>query len=121
MKKLKIFFAMLIAFATFQSVNAQSDKMQRTIGAKTQTIQVNGVCEMDKLRIEDAALKVEGVKSAGWNVDTKTLAITYSIFKKDAVNNVEKVLASVGHDTEKFKATDVSYNNLPLCCHYPRK
>ncbi len=121
MKKLKVLFAVLIAFATFQSVNAQSDKLQRTIGIKTQTIHVNGVCEMDKNRIENAALKVEGIKSAAWNVDTKMLTVTYGVFKKDAVNNVEKVLASIGHDNEKFKATDVAYNNLPLCCHYRRQ
>jgi len=27
----------------------------------------------------------------------------------------------VGHDTEKVKADDVVYNNLPPCCHYRKE
>ena len=26
-----------------------------------------------------------------------------------------------GNDTEKFKADDLAYQNLPDCCHYQRK
>jgi hypothetical protein len=29
-------------------------------------------------------------------------------------------LASVGHDTEKYKASDDVYAKLPDCCHYER-
>jgi hypothetical protein len=31
-----------------------------------------------------------------------------------------KKLATVGHDTEKYKAPDDVYAKLPGCCHYER-
>lgn len=112
---------MLFAFATFQSANAQSDKSQRTIGIKTQTIKVYGTCDMDKRRIENAAYIIDGIKSATWDLNTQTLAITYSIFKKDVPDNVQRKIASLGNDTEKYKGDDMAYQNLPECCHYRRK
>ena len=121
MKTIKLLFAMLFAFATFQSANAQSDKTQRTIGIKTQTIKVSGTCSMDKRRIETAAYSVDGVKSAVWDEYTQVLTLKYSVFKKDAADNVQKKIASVGNDTEKYRADDIVYQKLPDCCHYPRK
>ncbi len=32
-----------------------------------------------------------------------------------------KKLASVGHDTEKYKADDKAYNALDECCKYERR
>ena len=121
MKTIKTMLAIMIAFASFQSASAQSDKLQRTIGINTQTIQVNGVCDMDKRRIENTTLNVEGIKTAVWDVDTKLLTITYSIYKKEAIDNVQRKLASIGHDTEKYRATDAAYNDLPICCHYRKQ
>lgn len=121
MKKIHLLFAMLFAFATFQSVNAQSDKTERTIGIKTQSIKVSGTCSMDKRRIETAAYSVDGVKSAIWNEYTQVLTLKYSVFKKEAADNVQKKIASVGNDTEKYRADDAVYNKLPDCCHYQRK
>lgn len=118
---MKLLFAMLFAFATFQSANAQSDKTQRTIGIKTQDIKVSGTCSMDKRRIETAAYSVDGIKSAVWDEYTQVLTIKYSVFKKEAADNVQKKIASVGNDTEKYRADDAVYNKLPDCCHYQRK
>ena len=112
---------MLFAFATIQSANAQSDKSQRTIGIKTQNIKVSGTCSMDKRRIETAAYSVDGIKSANWNEYTQVLTLTYSIFRKDAADNVQKKIAAVGNDTEKYRANDALYQALPDCCHYQRK
>ena len=121
MKTIKILFAILFVFATTLSVNAQSDKSERTIGIKTQTIKVYGECDMCKKRIENAAAKVDGIISAIWNPDTKLLKIKYSIFKKESAENVQKAIAFVGYDTEKYTATNTSYNALPDCCRYSRK
>lgn len=112
---------MLFAFATIQSTNAQSDKTQRTIGIKTQNIKVSGTCSMDKRRIETAAYSVDGIKSANWNEYTQVLTLTYSVFRKDAADNVQKKIAAVGNDTEKYRANDAVYQALPDCCHYQRK
>lgn len=120
MKTIKILVAMLFAFATFQSANAQSDKSQREIGIKTQNIKVAGTCGMDKRRIEAAAYTVDGVKSAVWNEYTQVLALKYSVFKKAAADSVQKKIALAGNDTELYKATDAAYNSLPDCCQYAR-
>ena len=37
-----------------------------------------------------------------------------------AVDALEKKLASVGHDTEKYKAENKVYDGLPGCCKYDR-
>lgn len=112
---------MLIACITTQSVNAQSDKTERSIGIKTQTIKVSGTCSMDKLRIETAAASVDGVKSAVWDQYSNTLTIKFSVFKKKVVDDVQRKIASKGNDTEMYRADDSVYERLPDCCHYQRK
>ena len=120
MKMIKLLFAMMVAFLATQSANAQSDKTQRTIGTKTQFIKVSGLCNMDKQRIEGAAYSVAGVKSAEWNASTQVLTLKYNAFQKNAAEMVQKNIALAGNDTEKYKADDVTYQNLPDCCHYQR-
>ena len=121
MKTIKILFTVAILLVTVSFANAQSDKTERTIGIKTQTIKVSGTCSMDKRRIETAAYSVDGVKSAYWDEYTQVLTLQYSVFKKDAAENVQKKIASVGNDTEKYWADDIVYQKLPDCCHYQRK
>ena len=121
MTTIKTLFAMLFAFATIQSANAQSDKTQRTIGIKTQNIKESGTCSMDERRIETAAYSVDGIKSANWNEYTQVLTLTYSVFRKDAADNVQKKITAVGNDTEKYRANGTVYQALPVCCHYQRK
>ena len=117
MKAFKILIAAIIVLATFQSTIAQSDKSQRTIGIKTATLKIKGTCSMDKRRIETAANSVNGIKSASWNEYTEVLTVTYSVFNKDVADSVQKKIASIGYDTEKYKATNEAYNNLPCCCY----
>ena len=47
------------------------------------------------------------------------LAVTFDPAKTN-VEALSKKLAAVGHDTEKFKASDDAYAKLPGCCHYDR-
>lgn len=121
MKTIKTLFTVTILLVTVSFANAQSDKTERTIGIKTQTIKVSGTCSMDKRRIETAAYSVDGVKSAYWDEYTQVLTLQYSVFKKNAAENVQKKIASVGNDTEKYCADDIVYQKLPDCCHYQRK
>ena len=121
MKTIKMFFTVAIMLVTVSFANAQSDKTQRTIGVKKETIKVSGTCSMDKRRIETAAYAVDGVKSAVWDEYTQMLTLKYSVFKKDAADNVQQKIASVGNDTEKYRADDTAYQLLPDCCHYQRK
>ncbi len=48
----------------------------------------------------------------------KYLTLKYDLFKKEAVDDVQKKIASVGHDNEKYQAEDKVYTALPDCCHY---
>jgi copper chaperone CopZ len=86
---------------------------------KTETIKVWGNCETCQARIEKAA-KVDGVNKASWDKSTKLLTLVYdpATVKSD---DIQKKIALVGHDTEKYKADDKVYAKLPGCCQYERK
>ena len=120
MKSFKILM-IAIAMITFQPASAQSDKSERNIGIKTQSIKVLGNCGMDKKRIEKNAVLVDGVKSAVWNEDTQILTLKYNVSKNNIADDVQKKVAAAGNDTEKYRADDAVYESLPDCCHYPRK
>jgi len=87
--------------------------------SKTEKFLVNGKCEMCEKRIEMAALSLEGVSKADWNKETKEIDVTIDE-AKTSLQNVQKAVAKVGHDTEAIKATDEAYNGLPACCKYDR-
>ena len=86
---------------------------------KTTEVKVWGNCGMCKKRIEKAAM-LEGVSKATWDKETKMLTLVYNEDKVKAAD-VEKRVASVGHDTEHFFADTKTYDGLPECCLYDRK
>ncbi len=117
---MKNIFKIISVFALFMAIISIS---QPTVAANsetkkvvTDTIHVHGVCGMCKDRIENAAL-VKGVKKAEWNKKTHELEIVYkpSII---SIDEIEKLVAKAGHDTENHKADDKVYNSLPACCAY---
>lgn len=112
MKTIKIIAIALLAATTGVSAFAQ------TSSSKTETIKVSGKCEMCKSKIEKAAT-MDGVSKADWNKDSKVLTLAYNPSKVTS-DAVQKSIAAVGYDTEKFKATDASYKSLPSCCQYDR-
>ena len=89
------------------------------IPAKSQ-FKVLGNCEMCKERIETTANSVQGVVSAVWDIPTKQLEVQFDASKTNS-DAIQKAIANVGHDTEKFKAKDDVYNKLPECCLYRKK
>ncbi len=122
MKTFKIFMAIAMVLFSATITNAQSNKLERIpAGIKVQAIHVNGECSIDKKRIETAAYSVDGVKSAVWDEYAQVLTLKYSVFKKDVADSVQKRIATVGNDTERYRADDAAYNKLPDCCHYQRK
>ena len=84
--------------------------------AKTK-FEVDGVCKMCKVRIEKAALKTKGVKSASWDVKTHMLSLIIDERKTDA-KKVQKNIAAVGHSTKEIVCSLDAYNNLDDCCKY---
>lgn len=106
MKKIILIFTVLVTTVTFaQNKNAKA------------SMEVDGVCGMCKARIEKAAIRTKGVKSAVWNVDTHELKLIFDENKTD-LKAISKKIASVGHDTKEIKATDEQYNSVHPCCKY---
>jgi len=97
------------------SKTSTNSKMDMT-STKTETIKVSGNCESCQARIEKAA-KVDGVSKASWDKTTKLLTLVYDPAKVKS-DDIQKKIAAVGHDTEKYKADDKVYAKLPGCCKY---
>ena len=87
------------------------------ISLELQQFKVSGNCDMCKERIESAAKSVAGVATAQWNVKSKVLQVQFDKTKVN-MDAIEKKMAGVGHDTEKLKASDEAYKQLPACCLY---
>ncbi len=100
----------LIVFIIFFSISfSQESKVIET------QFKVFGNCNQCKTRIEKA-VKIDEVKYAKWNKSTKMLRLAFE--NKITLDSLQKRIASVGHDTEKYKAADTTYAKLPDCCLY---
>ncbi|MCB0398555.1 MAG: heavy-metal-associated domain-containing protein [Winogradskyella sp.] len=109
MKQLTLILALLITTVTFaQNKNAKA------------SMEVDGVCGMCKERIEKAAIRTKGVKSAVWSIETHELKLIYDERKTDLKTIAQKI-ADVGHDTKEIKATDEAYDAVHPCCRYRDK
>jgi copper chaperone CopZ len=122
MKTFKLFLISLIvsglSFNTMAQTNDHSKMKMAQASVKTETFKVFGECGMCKTRIEKT-VKAEGATTANWDEKTQLLTVEFDK-NKTSVDALSKKLASVGHDTEKYKAPDEVYANLPGCCHYER-
>ncbi len=107
--KTKLFIVITI-LSLFPTFSFAGDEITET------TFKVFGSCGMCKSRIEKT-LRINEVNKASWDKRTKILTVSY---KSDAitVDSLQKLIASVGHDTETFKAPDSVYHELPGCCLY---
>lgn len=81
------------------------------------TFSVSGNCELCKERIETAAKSIKGVTYALWEVETKKINVEFNSMETSP-DAIQKAIANAGHDTDKFKAGDATYNSLPGCCKY---
>lgn len=81
------------------------------------TMEVDGKCEMCKMRIEKAALGEKGVKYALWDIPTHQLSLIIDERKTDPMK-IKMALVAVGHDTKELKATEEAYNTVHPCCRY---
>ena len=85
----------------------------------TANFKVWGNCNMCKETIE-GSLKIEGVSRAEWDTESKQIVVSYdsTIIVLDAI---QKHIASVGYDNDKYNGDETAYNNLHECCKYERK
>ena len=101
-------FLLLVAVA-LTALSAQAQKAELTFG-------VSGICGMCENRIE-AAFDQKGIVAADYNLDTKKIHVVYKA-KKWNEESLHKLATVIGHDTEKYKATDEAYANIHGCCKY---
>ncbi|HCF63315.1 MAG TPA: hypothetical protein DEU93_03365, partial [Chitinophagaceae bacterium] len=80
------------------------------------TFEVNGACGMCKQRIEKTA-KQAGAATARWDLKTHRLTFTFDISQTSS-DSIQQAIAVAGHDTEKYRAEDATYEALPDCCLY---
>jgi periplasmic mercuric ion binding protein len=114
-----ISFFITIVFLVAVAINSPAQSGTKASGQqKTEAFKVWGKCDMCKNRIEKG-LKMEGISKAGWDEKTQLATVTYDPAKTN-IDAMQKKLASIGHDTEKYKAPDDVYAKLPDCCHYER-
>ena len=117
MKTVKLFLAIALLGVFGVTTTAQTTTSS-SVQQKKETFKVWGKCDMCKTRIEKT-VKAEGVTNADWDTKTQMLTVTFDPAKTN-IDALGKKLASVGHDTEKYKAPDDVYAKLPGCCHYER-
>lgn len=107
--KTKFFTSLITLFLISVFVFAGDD-------IKEEKFKVFGNCNECKTRIEKT-LKIKEVKFAKWDKKSKMLTIAYNAGSITS-DSLQQLIASVGHDTEKFKAPDAVYSELPGCCLY---
>ena len=90
-------------------MSAQAQKAELTFG-------VDGLCGMCENRIE-AAFDQKGIVVADYDLETKQLHVVYKA-KKWNEESLHKLATRVGHDTDKYKATEEAYANMHGCCKY---
>lgn len=114
MKIFKNLILILFLAVFFVSFIAEKPKYQK------EDFKVWGKCEMCKTTIEKTVRSIEGVKKARWNIVKNSMKVKFNP-EKTTLEKIHKAIAAVGYDTELFKASDESYNNLHYCCKYERK
>ena len=100
---------LLLSVVATMAITAQAQKAELTFG-------VSALCGMCENRIE-AAFDQKGIVAADYNLETKQLHVVYKA-KKWNEESLHKLATGVGHDTDKYKATDEQYANMHGCCKY---
>lgn len=122
MRKLMV-SAVLIASVAFVSCNGEAKKSEKTTTTEqTKDLSmanfgVRGNCGMCKTTIEKAAKSLDGVAEATWDVNKKSIEVTYDENKVQETS-IHKVIAEAGYDTEKMTGDRDAYKKLPKCCQY---
>ncbi len=78
-----------------------------------------GNCGMCEETIE-GSLKVDGVSDADWNTETKIMKVSFDSTKIN-LDQIQKKIADIGYDNDKYKADSLVYSKLHECCQYERK
>jgi len=112
--KLKNSFFITVASFTILTASCSSEENKAEASFK-----VYGNCGMCEETIE-GSLDQKGIYIADWNRDTKMIDVSYDS-EKYSLEDLHKLIASVGYDTELERADDEVYEDLHSCCQYERR
>ena len=118
---LSLIFLMAISFTSCSNKSnnqtSTTSEISKEISSQETSFGVRGNCGMCKTTIENAANSLDGVSSASWNIDQKTLVVSYDSSAVDEMS-IHDAIAASGYDTEKVLGNLDAYNSLPGCCQY---
>lgn len=128
MKKYILVIVLGLGILSFSACNSKSTSSNDTAKTVAQPgiehhqdehamLGVQGLCETCKERIETAAKSVKGVSSAMWDIEKKELHLNFDPHQTN-LDTISKAIAKAGHDTDKDKADQATYDALPDCCKY---
>ena len=94
----------------------KAETIVELMGTET-TFGVKGNCKMCKKTIETAALSLDGVHKAVWDVETKEIDLVYDDQLVELMT-IHNTIANSGYSTELVDLNKEAYDNLPMCCQY---
>ena len=94
----------------------KAETIVELMGTET-TFGVKGNCKMCKKTIETAALSLDGVHKAVWDVQTKQIDLVYDDQFVELMT-IHNTIANSGYSTELVDLNKEAYDNLPMCCQY---
>ena len=98
----------------------KAETIVELMGTET-TFGVKGNCKMCKKTIETAALSLDGVHKAVWDVESKQIDLVYDDQLVELMT-IHNTIANSGYSTELVDLNKEAYDNLPMCCQYnPKK
>ena len=119
-----IFKAIIICAVTLVSTESYSSNSEgqhfEANNTITEVFKVYGNCGMCKNTIESSLKNEKGVQSVDWDKETKLIEVTFDE-SLITLEEIKKRIASVGYDSDEFKAQDSVYDSLPSCCQYERE
>ena len=101
---LSFIFLMAISFTSCSNKSknqtSTTSEVSKEITPKEISFGVRGNCGMCKTTIEKAATNLDGVSSASWNVDQKTIVVSFDSSSMNEMS-IHDAIAASGYDTEK--------------------
>ena len=102
--------------STEQISKPNPEEIVELMGTET-SFGVKGNCKMCKSTIETAALSLDGVLKADWDVKTKQVSLVYDAQMVD-LTSIHQAISNSGYGTDLNELNKEAYDNLPLCCQY---
>jgi copper chaperone CopZ len=106
----KLFFVVLLTIFLGSIVCINAEESIAKVEIKT-----SAICEHCKETIEKALNKVDGVKTAVLNVETKIATVEY-VTEKVTVDDLRNAISKAGYDADEVKRDARAYKRLPKCC-----